>query len=72
MSKCAANSVKTIKTNDEDFLLWVEQKLLWINHERYQVSINGFPQEQLTLETYLAENHLNLLTEFLQSEKGCV
>tara|TARA_R100001440_G_scaffold69940_2_gene92059 strand:+ start:652 stop:870 length:219 start_codon:yes stop_codon:yes gene_type:complete len=72
MSKCAVNSVKSINTNEEDFLYWVGQKLLWVNYERYQLSCNGFPQEQLTLETYLAENHVALLTEFLQSEKGCV
>ena len=63
---------KIIVSSDKDFLHWVEQKLLWVNHERYQISSNGFPQEQLTLDNYLAENHVALLTEYYQSEKGCV
>ena len=72
MSECLDDRSKSVKTNDKDFLHWVQQKLLWINHERYQISSNGFPQEQLTLDNYLAENHVALLTEYYQSEKGCV
>ena len=83
MSKSLDDSTKAVEVNfseaqsisdlsDKDFLHWVEQKLLWVNHERYQISSNGFPQEQLTLNKYLAENHIALLTEYLQSEKGCV
>jgi hypothetical protein len=53
-------------------LHWVQQKLVWVNHERYQMSNVGFSEEQLTFEQYLAENHVALLTEYLQSEKGCV
>lgn len=72
MSDYKKDRAKSIKTDDNDFLHWVQQKLVWVNHERYQMSNIGFSEKQLTLEQYLAENHVALLTEYLQSEKGCV
>ena len=72
MSDLRKDRAKSIKTDDKDFLHWVQQKLVWVNDERYQMSNVGFSEEQLTFEQYLAENHVALLTEYLQSEKGCV